>query len=135
MGKTMDRPIAYDKLAREDRFVRMRTRDVANLKIDQGLPPFPDIATRESMRDRVHDEHVEWREIGHARRRHATNHPAVERMAEQDHADPKLRERRHGAGCEMRGRHDRSEPPLGRLLRAPLGHVLPPAPENPVPSA
>ena len=27
----MDRPIAYDKLAREDRFVRMRTRDVATV--------------------------------------------------------------------------------------------------------
>src|SRR4029450_12836839 len=50
----MDRPIAYDKLAREDRFVRMRTRDVASNKIDQGLPPFPDLSNRESMRDRVH---------------------------------------------------------------------------------
>jgi uncharacterized ferritin-like protein (DUF455 family) len=50
----MDRLIAYDKLAREDRFVRMRTRDVGALKIEQGMPPFPDIATRESMRDRVH---------------------------------------------------------------------------------
>ena len=50
----MDRPIAYDKLAREDRFVRMRTRDVGTLKIDQGMPPFPDLASRESMRDRVH---------------------------------------------------------------------------------
>ncbi len=29
-GMAMDRPIAYDKLAREDRFVRMRTRDVAS---------------------------------------------------------------------------------------------------------
>ena len=28
MAPAMDRPIAYDKLAREDRFVRMRTRDV-----------------------------------------------------------------------------------------------------------
>src|SRR2546422_11502098 len=26
---SMDRPIAYDKLAREDRFVRMRAREVA----------------------------------------------------------------------------------------------------------
>ena len=50
----MDRPIAYDKLAREDRFVRMRARAVAQLKIDQGLPPFPDLASRESMRERVH---------------------------------------------------------------------------------
>ena len=46
----MDRPIAYDKLAREDRFVRMRARDVAQLKIEQGLPPFPDLGSRESMR-------------------------------------------------------------------------------------
>jgi len=50
----MDRPIAYDKLAREDRFVRMRTRDVANAKIAQGMPPFPDLASEGSMRDRVH---------------------------------------------------------------------------------
>jgi hypothetical protein len=38
----MERLIAFDKLAREDRFVRMRARDVAQLKVDQGLPPFPD---------------------------------------------------------------------------------------------
>jgi uncharacterized ferritin-like protein (DUF455 family) len=50
----MDRPIAYDKLAREERFVRMRTRDVGSLKVEQGLPPFPDLASRDSMRDRVH---------------------------------------------------------------------------------
>ena len=50
----MERPIAYDKLAREDRFVRMRTRDVGSLKVEQGMPPFPDIASRESMCDRVH---------------------------------------------------------------------------------
>jgi uncharacterized ferritin-like protein (DUF455 family) len=50
----MDRPIAYDKLAREERFVRMRARDVAELKVEQGLPPFPDLASRESMRERVH---------------------------------------------------------------------------------
>ena len=50
----MDRPIAYDKLAREDRFVRMRARDVAELKVEQGMPPFPGLATREQMRDRVH---------------------------------------------------------------------------------
>ena len=50
----MERPIAYDKLAREDRFVRMRARDVAELKVAQGLPPFPDLTTRESMRERVH---------------------------------------------------------------------------------
>jgi uncharacterized ferritin-like protein (DUF455 family) len=50
----MDRPIAYDKLAREDRFVRMRAREVAQLKMDQGLPPFPDLLSRESIRERVH---------------------------------------------------------------------------------
>ncbi|MEK7715602.1 MAG: hypothetical protein AAB387_09145, partial [candidate division NC10 bacterium] len=50
----MERQIAYDKLARDDRFVRMRARDVAQLKIDQGLPPFPDLASRDSIKDRVH---------------------------------------------------------------------------------
>src|SRR5438046_8056639 len=50
----MDRLIAYDRLAREDRFVRMRARDVGELKVEQGLPPFPPLATREQMRDRVH---------------------------------------------------------------------------------
>ena len=50
----MDRLIAYDRLAREDRFVRMRARDVGELKVEQGLPPFAGLATREQMRDRVH---------------------------------------------------------------------------------
>ena len=50
----MERPIAYDKLAREDRFVRMRARDVAQLKMDQGFPPFPDLSTRDSIKERVH---------------------------------------------------------------------------------
>jgi uncharacterized ferritin-like protein (DUF455 family) len=50
----MDRPIAYDKLARDDRFVRMRAREVAQLKVEQGLAPFPDLATAESIRERVH---------------------------------------------------------------------------------
>src|SRR5947208_452525 len=50
----MDRPIAYDKLAREDRWVRMRAREVAELKVEQGLPPFPDLSTRDSIRERVH---------------------------------------------------------------------------------
>ena len=36
----MDRPIAYDKLAREDRFVRMRAREVRDLRVEQGLAPF-----------------------------------------------------------------------------------------------
>src|SRR5205809_735797 len=51
---SMDRPIAYDKLAREDRFVRMRAREVAELKVSQGLPPFPDLSSRESIKERVH---------------------------------------------------------------------------------
>jgi uncharacterized ferritin-like protein (DUF455 family) len=50
----MDRLIAYDRLAREDRFVRMRARDVGELKVAQDLPPFPGLVTREQMRDRVH---------------------------------------------------------------------------------
>src|SRR5262245_32832066 len=50
----MDRPIAYDRLAREDRFIRMRARDVAQAKIDQGLPPFPDLFSPESIKERVH---------------------------------------------------------------------------------
>src|SRR5437867_990257 len=50
----MERPIAYDKLAREDRWVRMRAREVAELKIEQALPPFPDLSTQDSIRERVH---------------------------------------------------------------------------------
>ena len=50
----MDRPIAYDKLAREDRFVRMRARRVAELRVAQGLPPFPDLSSRQAIRERVH---------------------------------------------------------------------------------
>jgi uncharacterized ferritin-like protein (DUF455 family) len=50
----MERPIAYDKLAREDHFVRMRARDVGELKVQQGLPPFPDLVGPDSMRERVH---------------------------------------------------------------------------------
>jgi len=50
----MERPIAYDKLAREDRLVRMRAREVAQLKVDQGLPPFPDLLSRDSIKERVH---------------------------------------------------------------------------------
>jgi uncharacterized ferritin-like protein (DUF455 family) len=50
----MERQIAYDKLAREERFVRMRARDVAQLKIDQNLAPFPDLGSRESIKERVH---------------------------------------------------------------------------------
>ncbi|HUG37513.1 MAG TPA: DUF455 family protein [Candidatus Limnocylindrales bacterium] len=50
----MERLIAFDKLAREDRFVRMRAREVARLKVEQGLPPFPDLASRESIKERAH---------------------------------------------------------------------------------
>jgi hypothetical protein len=50
----MERPIAYDKLAREDRLIRMRARHVAELKLEQGLPPFPDLMSPESIRERVH---------------------------------------------------------------------------------
>jgi uncharacterized ferritin-like protein (DUF455 family) len=50
----MERPIPYDKLAREDRFVRRRARDVGALRVEQGLPPMADLASRESIRERVH---------------------------------------------------------------------------------
>jgi hypothetical protein len=50
----MDRPIAYDKLAREDRFVRMRARRVGEIRAEQGLPRMPDLASVESIRERVH---------------------------------------------------------------------------------
>ena len=50
----MERPIAYDKLAREERMIRMRAREIAQLKVDQGLPPFPDLFTRESIKERAH---------------------------------------------------------------------------------
>src|SRR2546429_4744852 len=32
----------------------MRAREVGELKVEQGLPPFPDLASRESIRERVH---------------------------------------------------------------------------------
>jgi uncharacterized ferritin-like protein (DUF455 family) len=50
----MGQAIAYDKLAREDRFVRMRPREVAELRTEQGLTPFPGLQTRESIRERAH---------------------------------------------------------------------------------
>jgi uncharacterized ferritin-like protein (DUF455 family) len=50
----VDRPIAYDKLAREDRFVRMRARRVAELRVAQGLPPLPDLSSLEAIRERIH---------------------------------------------------------------------------------
>ena len=50
----MERQIAFDKLAREDRMVRMRAREVAESKISQGLPPFPELSSRESIKERAH---------------------------------------------------------------------------------
>src|SRR5437667_5807111 len=50
----MERQIAYDKLARYDRFVRMRAREVAEAKISQGLAPFPELSSRESIKERAH---------------------------------------------------------------------------------
>jgi hypothetical protein len=50
----MERQIAFDKLAREDRFVRMRAREVAESKIGQGLAPFPELTSRESIKERAH---------------------------------------------------------------------------------
>jgi len=50
----MGQPIAYDRLAREDRFVRLRPREVAELRVEQGLPPFPGLVGGEAMRERVH---------------------------------------------------------------------------------
>src|SRR5712691_9542280 len=50
----MERPIAYDKLAREERFVRKRAREIAELRMAQGLSPMADLASRESIRERVH---------------------------------------------------------------------------------
>jgi uncharacterized ferritin-like protein (DUF455 family) len=50
----MERPIAYDRLAREDRFVRMRARRISELRVEQGLPPFPDMCSLESIRERIH---------------------------------------------------------------------------------
>ena len=50
----MERPIAYDKLAREDRFVRMRARRVGEIRAEQGLPRMPDLSSTESIRERVH---------------------------------------------------------------------------------
>src|SRR2546430_14028755 len=50
----MERPIAYDKLARGGRFVRKRARDIAGLRMAQGLSPMADLASRESIRERVH---------------------------------------------------------------------------------
>src|SRR5574342_819173 len=51
----MERPIAYDKLAREDRFVRMRARRVGEVRAEQGLPVMPDFSSVESFRERVHE--------------------------------------------------------------------------------
>jgi uncharacterized ferritin-like protein (DUF455 family) len=50
----MDRPIAYDKLAREDRFVRMRARRVGELRMEQGFPLFPVLTSHDAIKERVH---------------------------------------------------------------------------------
>lgn len=50
----MQKFLAYDKLAREDRFIRMRARRVAEIRMEQGLPPFPDLRDLESLCDRLH---------------------------------------------------------------------------------
>src|SRR5262249_35347658 len=50
----MERRTASDKPAREDRLGRMRAREAAELKVAQGLPPFPDLSSRESIKERVH---------------------------------------------------------------------------------
>src|SRR5512145_2721216 len=50
----MERPIAYDKLAREERFVRARARDVGALRLAQGLSPMADLASRDSIKERMH---------------------------------------------------------------------------------
>jgi len=50
----MQKFLAYDKLAREEHFVRMRTRRVAEIRLEQGLPAFPDLRDLESIRNRLH---------------------------------------------------------------------------------
>ena len=50
----MEGPIAYEQLAREDRFVRMRARRIGDLRVEQDLPPLPDLGSRESIRERLH---------------------------------------------------------------------------------
>lgn len=46
----MERPIAYDRLSREDRFVRMRARRLAEIRVEQGRLPFPDLSSVEWIR-------------------------------------------------------------------------------------
>src|ERR1700693_817272 len=50
----MERQIADEKVAREARFVRMRAREVAESKVSQGLTPFPELTSRESIKERAH---------------------------------------------------------------------------------
>jgi uncharacterized ferritin-like protein (DUF455 family) len=50
----MQKFLGYDQLAREDRFVRMRARRVAEIRMEQGLSPFPDMRDIESLRNRLH---------------------------------------------------------------------------------
>ena len=56
----MQKFLAYDKLAREDRFIHMRARRVyAEIRMEQDLPPFPDFRDMESLCDRLHGILVE----------------------------------------------------------------------------
>ena len=50
----MQRPIPYDKLAREERFVRRRVRQITELRTTQGLPAFVHLSSHEAIRERVH---------------------------------------------------------------------------------
>src|SRR3989442_6979753 len=50
----MERPIAYDNRGGEGRWIRRRAREVAELKVAQGFPPFADLSTPDSIRERVH---------------------------------------------------------------------------------
>jgi len=50
----VERPIPYDRLAREDRFVRKRARDIGRLRVEQALPAMADLGSREAIRERVH---------------------------------------------------------------------------------
>src|SRR5437879_7387271 len=50
----MERQIAFYKLGREYRMVRMRAREVAESKSSQGLPPFPELSSRDSIKERAH---------------------------------------------------------------------------------
>src|SRR2546422_1476488 len=50
----MERPTAYDRRAGGAGGVRTRPGGGAERKSEQALPPFPDLSTRDSIRERVH---------------------------------------------------------------------------------